>query len=57
MVVEDEAVTADVVAAALADEGYCVVAARDGQAALQMVQRAPPDGDVSLTLVRPCAAA
>jgi CheY-like chemotaxis protein len=43
MVVEDEAATADVVAMALVDEGYRVVTARDGQAALRVVQRTPPD--------------
>jgi DNA-binding response OmpR family regulator len=43
MVVEDEATTADMVAVALADEGYRVVVARDGQAALQVMQSTPPD--------------
>jgi CheY-like chemotaxis protein len=43
MVVEDEAAIADVVATALADEGYRVVIASDGQAALQVVQCTPPD--------------
>jgi CheY-like chemotaxis protein len=43
MVVEDEAATADVVATALVDEGYRVVTARDGQDALRVVQRTPPD--------------
>lgn len=43
MVVEDEAATADVVATALVDEGYRVVTASDGQDALRVVQRTPPD--------------
>jgi CheY-like chemotaxis protein len=43
VVVEDEAATADVVATALVDEGYRVVTASDGQDALRVVQRTPPD--------------
>ena len=43
MVVEDEAAISEVVATALEDSGYRVLAARDGQEALQMVQRTPPD--------------
>jgi DNA-binding response OmpR family regulator len=46
MVVEDEAAIAELVAAALEDEGYRVLTARDGHDALQLVQRAPPDAIV-----------
>jgi DNA-binding response OmpR family regulator len=46
MVFEDEAAVSDVVAAALEDHGYRVLTARDGQDALQTVQREPPDAIV-----------
>ena len=46
MVVEDEAAISDLVTAALKDEGYRVLTARDGHDALQIVQRAPPDAIV-----------
>lgn len=46
MVVEDETIISETVAAALEDEGYRVLTARDGQDALQMVQREPPDAIV-----------
>src|SRR6187549_309839 len=46
MVVEDEAAISEMIAAALGDEGYRVLTARDGQAALQTVQREPPDAIV-----------
>ena len=46
MVVEDETAISDLVAAALEDEGYRVLTARDGRDALQMVQRRPPDAIV-----------
>jgi DNA-binding response OmpR family regulator len=46
MVVEDETAISAIVAAALEDEGYRVLTARDGQDALRMVQREPPDAIV-----------
>ena len=46
MVVEDETAISDLVAAALEDEGYRVLTARDGHDALLLVQRAPPDAIV-----------
>jgi DNA-binding response OmpR family regulator len=46
MVVEDEAAISEMIAAALGDEGYRVLTARDGQDALQQVQREPPDAIV-----------
>jgi two-component system phosphate regulon response regulator PhoB len=46
MVVEDEAAISELIAAALEDEGYRVLTARDGHDAMQMVQRAPPDAIV-----------
>jgi DNA-binding response OmpR family regulator len=46
MVVEDEAAISDMVAAALEDEGYRALTARDGRDALQQVQREPPDAIV-----------
>lgn len=46
MVVEDEAAVSEMVVAALEDEGYRVLTARDGQDALQAVQREPPDAIV-----------
>jgi len=46
MVVEDHAAISDLVAAALEDDGYRVLTARDGHDALQLVQRAPPDAIV-----------
>ena len=46
MVVEDEAAISDLVTAALKDEGYHMLTARDGHDALQIVQRAPPDAIV-----------
>jgi two-component system, sensor histidine kinase and response regulator len=46
MVVEDEAAISDMIASALADEGYRVLAARDGRDALRLVQRDPPNAIV-----------
>ena len=46
MVVEDETAISDLVAAALEEEGYRVLTARDGHDALQLLQRAPPDAIV-----------
>ena len=46
MVVEDEATLSEVVATALVDEGYRVLTAKDGQNALDLVQRRPPDAIV-----------
>src|SRR4030095_10187815 len=46
MVVEDEAAISDLVAAALEDEGYRVLTARDGRDALRQVEREPPDAIV-----------
>jgi DNA-binding response OmpR family regulator len=46
MVVEDEATVSEVVATALVDEGYRVLTAKDGQDALDLVQRRPPDAIV-----------
>jgi CheY-like chemotaxis protein len=65
MIVEDEPDISEVVAAALQDEGYKVATAEDGQEALQMVQREPPDAIVldlklpkvgGLQVVRRCRA-
>ena len=52
LVIEDEADISETVAAALTDEGYRVVTAQDGQIALEMLQRQPPDAIV-LDLVLP----
>jgi DNA-binding response OmpR family regulator len=46
MVVEDEAAISEMVAAALEDEGYRVLTARDGRDALRLVQREPPNAIV-----------
>src|SRR5687767_14862548 len=46
MVVEDEAAISEMVATAREDEGYRVLTARDGQDALQTVQREPPEAIV-----------
>ena len=46
MVVEDDDAISDLVAAALEDQGYRVLTARDGRDALQTVQNEPPDAIV-----------
>ncbi len=43
LVVEDEAAISEVIAAALADDGYRVLIARDGREALEPVHPHPPD--------------
>jgi len=43
LVVEDEPLIRDVLVAVLADEGYSVVTAGDGQAALEVLTREVPD--------------